>query len=106
VSDSHPVNGAAASDPAAGGPGPTDMGTDQLRRQVEELRGELTRVQRERDEYRAAAYSMLRHIHPYVPPTEEELRDMLHGPRGQPIEEVIAEFEQLLPRDQGGTDGG
>jgi len=31
---------------------------------------------------------------PYTPPTEEELRDMLHGPRGQPLLEVIEEYEK------------
>jgi hypothetical protein len=31
---------------------------------------------------------------PYIPPTEEELHDMLHGPRGQPILEVIEEYEK------------
>jgi hypothetical protein len=31
---------------------------------------------------------------PYTPPTEEELHDMLHGPRGQPLLEVIEEYEK------------
>ncbi|WP_439630257.1 hypothetical protein [Gemmata sp.] len=31
---------------------------------------------------------------PYTPPTEEELQDMLHGPRGQPILQVIEEYER------------
>jgi hypothetical protein len=31
---------------------------------------------------------------PYTPPTEDELHDMLHGPRGQPLLEVIEEYEK------------
>ena len=31
---------------------------------------------------------------PYTTPTEEELHDMLHGPRGQPLLEVIEEYEK------------
>lgn len=38
---------------------------------------------------------------PYVPPTEEELQDMLHGPRGQPLIEVIAEYETQWAGPQG-----
>ncbi|MDB5311771.1 MAG: hypothetical protein JWO38_5973 [Gemmataceae bacterium] len=35
---------------------------------------------------------------PYTPPTEEELYDMLHGPRGQPLLEVIEEYEKKYLR--------
>lgn len=31
---------------------------------------------------------------PYTRPTKAELHDMLHGPRGQPILEIIEEYEQ------------
>jgi hypothetical protein len=30
---------------------------------------------------------------PYIPPTEEELQDLLHGPRGRSILEIIEELE-------------
>ena len=33
---------------------------------------------------------------PYTPPTEVELHDMLHGPRGQPLLEIIEEYEKKL----------
>ena len=29
-----------------------------------------------------------------LPPSEEELHDMMHGPRGQDLREVIAELER------------
>ncbi len=31
---------------------------------------------------------------PYTPPTDEELQDMLHGPRGQPLRDVIEEYRR------------
>jgi hypothetical protein len=34
---------------------------------------------------------------PYTPPTEEELHDMLHGPRGQSLLGVIEEYEKKYP---------
>jgi len=35
----------------------------------------------------------------YIPLTEEELHDMLHGPRGEPILDIVAEFECDLTGD-------
>jgi len=75
-------------------PGP---GGDPAHR-IAELETELARARAERDEYKAAAYSLLGQLVPYKPVTDEELHDMLHGPRGRPILEVIAELE----REQGG----
>lgn len=67
---------------------------EQLRQQNAELQKqlELTRVQR--DEFKEAAYSFFEKLHPYVPPTEAELHEMLHGPRGKSLHEVIEEAEK------------
>ena len=75
---------------------PTPPDVEQLRRQVEELQRQLARVQEERDEYRTAAYEMLEKLHPYVPPTPEELHDLVHGPRGQSLWEIAAQVEKEL----------
>ena len=37
---------------------------------------------------------MLNERVPYTPPTAEELHDLLHGPRGQAISEILDEFER------------
>jgi hypothetical protein len=65
----------------------------ELRREVERLRTQLAKATAEAEMYRQAAYSMLEQLVPYTPPTEEELHDMLHGPRGRPILEIIDEYE-------------
>jgi hypothetical protein len=36
---------------------------------------------------------MLNERVPYQPPTEAELQDLLHGTRGRPIVELIAQLE-------------
>ncbi|MBA4188674.1 MAG: hypothetical protein C0467_11805 [Planctomycetaceae bacterium] len=97
-----PRNGAASE------PTETPIGSDSvtdLKREVERLRVQLAKASGEAENYRRAAYAMLNQLEPYVPPTEEELHDMLHGPRGRPILEIIAELEEGLPGKPGATDG-
>lgn len=65
-----------------------------LKREVEQLRAKLAVVSAEAESYRRAAYSFLKEQFPYVPPTEEELQDLLHGPRGRSILEIIEELKQ------------
>ncbi|MBN9122819.1 MAG: hypothetical protein J0I06_27390 [Planctomycetes bacterium] len=65
-----------------------------LRREVERLRAQLTEVAAEAERYRRAACALLNERVPYSPPTEEELHDLLHGPRGKPLGELIAELER------------
>jgi hypothetical protein len=38
---------------------------------------------------------------PYKPVTEAELKDMLEGPRGRPISEVLDEIERELEHGRG-----
>lgn len=42
----------------------------------------------------------------YIPLTEEELHDMLHGPRGEPILDIVAEFECELDADPRAVNSG
>jgi hypothetical protein len=65
-----------------------------LKQEVERLRVQLATATAEAERYRRAAYALLNERVPYSPPTEEELRDLLHGPRGKPLGELIAELEQ------------
>jgi hypothetical protein len=39
--------------------------------------------------------SLLEYILPYQTPTIEEIKDMVESPRGQPLLEIIAEYETL-----------
>lgn len=84
----------------------TSPDVDQLRRQVEELQRRLSTVQAERDEYKAAAYQALGKLYPYVPPTDEELHELMHGPRGRSLWEIVAEAEKELAAMEGKPDGG
>jgi molecular chaperone GrpE (heat shock protein) len=74
---------------------------DELRRQVADLTDKLARKTAEADEYRRSMYALLDRALPYVRPTDEELHDMMHGPRGQSILEVIEEFERQSPDAEG-----
>ena len=65
-----------------------------LHREVERLRAELAKVTAEAETYRRAAYSLLNKEVPYIPPTEEELHDLLYGQRGRSIFEIVEELER------------
>jgi hypothetical protein len=58
-----------------------------------DLLGRLNTLEREVAALRTHRPSLASHI-PYTTPSEEELRDMLHGPRGRPLLEVIEEYEK------------
>lgn len=81
--------------PPAGGGTPPAPPDDQARR-FAELERELAKVRAERDLYRESTNSLMTRFIPWEPFTEEELHDMLHGPRGQPIREYVAELEREL----------
>ena len=86
-----PPSGAPAepAEPSTGGGGNPD-----LKREVEQLRADLAKATAEAETYRRAAYAMLRQLVPYVPPTDEELRELMHGPRGRSILDIINELER------------
>ena len=61
-----------------------------------ELEAELVRVKTERDLYKAAAYETFHRDHPIPDLTPEEMEDAISGPRGQPLKEIVAEFERQV----------
>ena len=66
----------------------------ELKQEIERLRSQLDQARADAAAYRQAAYAMLNERVPYVSPTEEELRDMLHGPRGRSLSDIINELER------------
>jgi hypothetical protein len=66
----------------------------ELKREIDRLRTQLTDATAEAERYRRAAYARLTARVPYAPPSEDELRDLLHGPRGRPLLELIDELER------------
>lgn len=70
------------------------IAVSELHREVERLRAQLAKATAEAESYRRAAYMLLNKEVPYIPPTEEELQDLTHGPRGRPILDVIDELER------------
>ena len=44
--------------------------------------------------YRRAAYQLLDRLEPYTPPTEAELQELLHGPRGASFADVLDEYDR------------
>ena len=68
-------------------PKPTDA------ERIAALEAELFRVKRERDMYKATIYDAFRGSEFDRPLTEAEIEDMLHGPRGEGLEELLSELE-------------
>ena len=66
----------------------------ELQREIERLRAQLAATTEEAERYRKAAYALLRERVPYKSPTEAELKDMLEGPRGRPLGELLDELER------------
>jgi hypothetical protein len=60
-----------------------------------ELIGRLSALEQEVAVLRGGR-TTLGSVVPYTRPTDEEVYDMMHGPRGQPILEIIEEYEKKL----------
>jgi hypothetical protein len=63
---------------------------------IAELEAELARVTLERDIYKDGVRLYLGKDDPEYDLTPEEVEDMLHGPRGEPLRDIVAEFERKL----------
>lgn len=70
--------------------------TEQLSRQIAELRSAIAALTAHREALRPIFLALAEAFEPDAPPTEEELHDMLHGPRGRPLIEIIEEHERGL----------
>lgn len=70
--------------------------SDDLRRQLDETRRELAKAKAEAAEARKDVYALIEHLFPYKPLTPEEVHDMMHGPRGRSLDEIISELEQEI----------
>ncbi|MCU0703979.1 MAG: hypothetical protein MUF18_08390 [Fimbriiglobus sp.] len=75
---------------------PDNSSAEQLARRVAELEAELLKTKQERDLYRETVYTVFRQHDPYTTPTAEELHDMMHAPRGEPLADIIAAVERQL----------
>ena len=60
------------------------------------LEAELNRVKAERDFYKSSANYLLYGPDPYRTPTPDEVREMMTAPRGEPLGDIVAEFERKL----------
>jgi hypothetical protein len=69
---------------------PENSSVEQLAHRVAELEAELQRTKQERDLFKQTAYTVLHRNDPYTTPTAEELYDMMHAPRGEPLADIIA----------------
>lgn len=65
---------------------------EELTRRVAALETALARITLERDREQKHVYAELEADDPFVPPTPEEIHQMLNGPYGQPVEEILDEF--------------
>ena len=68
-------------------------GVPEIHKLLSQVLGRLSTLENEVAALRTHRPSLASLV-PYTTPTEEELRDMLHGPRGQPLLEVIEEYEK------------
>jgi hypothetical protein len=79
-----PADGAASGTPTI----------EELARENAQLREQLAKATAEAAEYRRATYDILKKLVPYVPPADEEMHELIHGPRGRSILEIIDELER------------
>ena len=75
-------------------PDPTTPDPSDLVRKIADLESQVQSLRLERDREKEKVRALLDQLVPYEPVTEAELRDMLHGPRGKPLLEVIEEIER------------
>jgi|GEM_PF-6224371 len=67
-----------------------------LRRENESLRERLAKAEAEATRSRAAMKELMDTIFPYVPPTDEELREIMRPDEGDSLEEIVAGYRREL----------
>lgn len=67
-----------------------------LRRENESLRERLAKAEAEASRSRAAVKELMDTIFPYVPPTDEELREIMRADEGESLEEIVAGYRREL----------
>jgi len=70
-----------------------EMENASLREQLEKAMSEASELQRK-------ALALSEAEDPFVMPTDEELFEMIHGPRGRSPFEVLEEFERMYGRER------
>ena len=69
---------------------------DDLAARLAAVEGELLRVKAERDFYKSIANYLLYGPDPYRTPTPEEIQEMTSAPRGEPLRDIVSEYERKL----------
>ncbi len=69
---------------------------EELAARLVAVEAELIRVRAERDFYKSSANYLLYGPDPYRTPTPEEVREMMTAPRGEPLADIVAEFERRV----------
>ncbi len=67
---------------------------ESLKARVEELEAKLARSERNREQLKLALFSFMERHNILSEPTEAEIHEMIHGPRGEPLINVIEEIER------------
>ena len=75
-------------------PVPSGATAEQLARRIAELQPAVAILTVRREELRPLFLALAETFDPFAPPSEEELQDMLHGPRGRSLIEIIEEYER------------
>lgn len=73
------------------------MSADDASRRISELEEQLRRAREEAMRYKQATFSLLSHLIPEVPLTDEELKRMSTDTSGTPILDIVAELERTGP---------
>ena len=67
-----------------------------LRQENAALREKLARATLEAQLYRGSTNALLAHVDPFVPPTEEELEEMMEPDEGETLAEIVAGYRREL----------
>ncbi|MFO0804057.1 MAG: hypothetical protein U0791_13165 [Gemmataceae bacterium] len=69
---------------------------ESLRQENAALREQLARATLAAELYRDSTNALMAQVDPYVPPTEEELREMMEPDEGESLAEIVARYRREL----------